>query len=196
MKTQVAHWLRRIMDEETAKMVSSWSVEALDALEISGNAWKDAGFRTYVSLEYPKFDICEPSETWSDDNAALAENAVDLVLAEQVWEHLKYPYRAGKNVLRMLRPGGRFFLSTPFLVRVHGPPDYSDCSRWTAEGMHYFLEECGFDPDGIQTFSWGNRDCAAAHIIKQKWIRFRDGLNLDNDPTYPCVVWAVAKKRS
>jgi len=196
MKKPVKHWLRRVLDDETDKIVASWNVPSLDAVEISGTAWRAAGFQSYASLTYPQFDICEPVESWSDENAKLANETVDVVLAEQVWEHLKYPYRAGRNVLRMLRPGGRFLLTTPFLVRVHGPPAYSDCSRWTAEGMKYFLEECGFDPDGVQTFSWGNKECAAAHITNDMWFGYQKGMNLKNDPTYPCVVWAVATKRT
>lgn len=194
MKKQVNHWLRHTMEQATNEIVASWDVASMDALEISGTAWDSTAFRSYATVDFPRFDICQPSGSWSADYVKFAENAVDVILAEQVWEHLRYPYRAGRNVLKMLRPGGRFLLTTPFLVRVHGPPVYSDCSRWTAEGMQYFLEECGFEPGNIQTFSWGNRECAATHILKRTWLRYREGMKLDNDPTYPCVVWAVATK--
>jgi SAM-dependent methyltransferase len=196
MKKPVKHWLRRVMEDETQKIVASWETSPLDAIEISGKAWSNLGFRSYVSLNYPLFDICAPAEAWSEENAGYAREAADVVFAEQVWEHLLYPYRAGRNVLNMLRPGGRFLLTTPFLVRVHSTKKYSDCSRWTADGMKYFLEECGFDPDGIQTFSWGNKECASAHITNGMWLEYQKGMNLKNDPIYPCVVWAVATKRA
>jgi SAM-dependent methyltransferase len=193
-KKRINHWQRRILDEETEKIVSSWRTSSLDAIEISGSAWEDAGFRSYLSLQYPGFDICEPVEAWSEENRNLALETADVVLAEQVWEHLRYPYRAGKNVMKMLRPGGRFLITTPFLLRIHGIEEYSDCSRWTAEGMKYFLEECGFDPNSIETFSWGNKECVAAHVLNEIWFKYQDGMNLENDPIYPCVVWAVARK--
>ncbi len=196
MKKRVNHWLRRVMEEETDKLVATWGTASLDAIEISGTAWRDAGFRSYVTLAYPEFDIGTPSEDWSEDCAKYAHEAADVILAEQVWEHLRFPYRAGRNVLGMLRPGGRFLLTTPFLVRIHNTRNYSDCTRWSAEGMRYFLEECGFDPDGIQTFSWGNRECAAAHVQNEIWFEYQKGMNLQNNPTYPCVVWAVARKRA
>ena len=61
----------------------------------------------------------------------------DLIIAEQVFEHLKWPYRAAKNVYRMLRPGGSFLITTPFLVRCHEMPD--DCTRWTDTELKNFL---------------------------------------------------------
>lgn len=194
MKRRSKHWLRTTLDEETGKLVAGWDRSNLDAIEISGSAWKGANFRSFVSLSYPEFDICDPQASWSEENARCASGSADVILAEQVWEHLKYPYRAGRNVLNMLRPGGRFLLTTPFLVRVHATKQFPDCSRWTADGMTHFLEECGFDPAGIQTFSWGNKDCAAAHIISSGWLDYQKGMSLANDPIYPCVVWAVATK--
>lgn len=194
MKRRSKHWLRFALDEATDKIVAGWDRSSLDAIEISGTAWQGANFRSYASLSYPEFDICAPQEEWSEEAARFANGSADVILAEQVWEHLKYPYRAGRNVLNMLRPGGRFLLTTPFLVRVHGTKQFSDYSRWTADGMAHLLEECGFDPAGIQAFSWGNKDCAAAHITTPGWLVYQKGMNLANDPTFPCVVWAVATK--
>jgi SAM-dependent methyltransferase len=182
------------MDAETEKLVSSWNASSLNAIEISGTGWNEAGFASYLTLEYPEFDVCAPSDSWPDKIRNLAIGTADLVIAEQVWKHLRFPYRAGQNVLKMLRPGGRFLLTTPFLLRVHGIEDYSDCTRWTAEGMKYFLEECGFDPQSIETYAWGNKECAAAHVQNEIWFEYQQGMNLENDPIYPCVVWAVARK--
>ena len=131
---------------------------------------------------------------WPGDLAASLIESADIVLAEQVWEHLVYPYRATQNVLSILRPGGYFLLSTPFLVRVHHGRNYGDCLRWTEQGMAHFLEECGFRADQIKTGSWGNRACAAAHINEEKWVRFRKGMDLTNEPTFPVQVWALARK--
>ena len=193
-KVRINNWMRVVLDEETEKLVSAWNVSSYDAVEISGTAWKRAGFRNYTSLKYPEFDICQPVELWSEKTRRTAVESADVVLAEQVWEHLRFPYRAAQNVLKILRPGGRFLITTPFLVRIHGIKNYSDCTRWTPEGMRYFLEECGFDPDSIETFSWGNKECAASHVLNEVWLPFQEGMRLENDPTYPCVVWAVARK--
>jgi len=114
----------------------------------------------------------------------------DIIFTEQVFEHLKYPYRAARNVWRMLKPGGLFIITTPFLVKIHGHP--LDCTRWTSMGMKYFLEEAGFDPEATITESWGNRDCVVANF--DRWITFSPGMSLENEADFPVVVWALARK--
>ncbi len=137
------HWMGIVMNTETRKLIDGLKPEHLDALEISGRAWNQPNFfRSYLSADYPEFDVC--SQT--------LDETFDLVIAEQVFEHLLWPYRAGKNVYAMLRPGGWFMISTPFLLRVHNFP--TDCSRWTEVGLKHFLAECGFPLESIQTGSW------------------------------------------
>src|SRR5205823_6255879 len=115
----------------------------------------------------------------------------DLVIAEQVFEHLPWPYRAARNVFKMLKPGGHFLMTTPFLVRLHDMP--LDCTRWSETGIRYFLAECGFDMERIKSSSWGNRACAIANF--KRWEGFRPSRHsLENEPKFPVVVWALAQK--
>ncbi len=176
------HWLRVVMDRETRELVQSLGPQQLDVLEISGETWGHIEqFRTYRYVHYPEFDIC----------ATALDEQFDLIIAEQVWEHLLWPYRAGKNVYEMLRPGGHFLITTPFLVRIHGGW-YSDCTRWTETGMKHFLAECGFDLERIQTGSWGNRACVRANFKRWAWkLPWR---SLRNEPNFPVQVWAFAQK--
>jgi hypothetical protein len=73
---------------------------------------------------------------------------------------------------------------------VHRSP--TDCTRWTAEGLSYFLQECGFDAAGITTDSWGNRACLKANLTTWR----KRGLlgSLANEPDFPLVVWAFAQR--
>jgi len=107
-----------------------------------------------------------------------------------VFEHLKWPYRAGRNVHAMLKPGGHFVISTPFLVRVHRVP--IDCSRWTEDGLSYLLQECGFSSENVVTGSWGNRACLKGNL--KNWRKRGLFGSLNNEPDYPVMVWAFAKK--
>ncbi|MBY0526618.1 MAG: class I SAM-dependent methyltransferase [Gemmataceae bacterium] len=174
-------WCRGVMDQVTEQRMANLHPEALDAMEISGAHWERFGFKSYTSLVYPEFDICQH---------ALPES-YDVVLAEQVFEHLLWPYRAGKNVYQMLRTGGYFLITTPFLIRVHNWP--IDCSRWTKAGLRYFLAECGFSLDHIETGSWGNRACVVANF--ERWMPYRKSRHsLVNEPDFPLVVWALARK--
>jgi hypothetical protein len=89
----------------------------------------------------------------------------------------------------MLKPGGVFLITVPFLVRVHASP--IDCTRWTAEGLYYFLQECGFHPAGITVDQWGNRACVKANFVT--WRKRGPFGSLENEPDFPIVVWAFAR---
>ena len=142
--------------------------------------WKDRTSK-YNSLDYPEFDICKES----------TRERYDIVIADQVLEHVQAPQEAVKNIYKMISPGGYAIVATPFLFRVHARPH--DYQRWTEAGMRELLKEGGFKNEDIQTYSWGNKSCARAHIggpvRDYGWYR-----NLKNDPEYPLMVWAFARK--
>jgi SAM-dependent methyltransferase len=175
-------WMRIVMYRRCFEFVRSLGPERLDALEISaGPQWvREFGFRSYTGTGYPGFDIC--SQTLPQH--------FDLIIADQVFEHLKWPYRAGRNIEAMLRPGGHFLITMPFLVRVHKSP--IDCTRWTEEGLFYFLQECGFAAGAITTGSWGNRACVKGNLTV--WRKRGVFGSLDNEPDFPVAVWAFARK--
>jgi len=177
-------WTRKVADEEVRKLVGPLGPDRLSALEISGRVWKDYGFASYRSTSYPDFDLCR---------APLTET-FDLVIAEHVFEHLLWPYRAGRHVLQMVKPGGHFLMTTPFLYRIHRDPE--DCTRWTTTGIKYFLAECGFPIDRIATGSWGNRECIEATFRRQFRLFNRHLHRVANDPDMPIVVWALAGRES
>lgn len=176
------HWVRVIMNRETMNLLNNLDTADFKVLEISGSAWKNKiPYKSYTNVKYPEFDLCE---------TALKEE-FDLIIAEQVFEHLLWPYRAGKNVYQMLKPGAYFLISTPFLLRVHPSPH--DCSRWTETGLKHLLAECGFPIDEINTGSWGNKDCIKKNL--GKWRNYNPIFHsLKNESFYPAVVWALARK--
>lgn len=177
------HWSRVVMDSQTEMMIKSLDFTRFRTLEISGEKWgKIFDFREYKTLSYPTLDICR----------APLDETFDLIIAEQVWEHLLWPYRATKNVYEMLSKGGYFLLTTPFLLRIHKSP--YDCSRWTETGLKYLLAEAGFPLEHIRTGAWGNRRCIKANF--RRWMPYRSFLHsLQNEPDFPIVVWAIAQKK-
>ena len=170
------------MDREMENFFRSFEPGCRDAFEVSGSKWRDFGFKSYRSVQFPDYDLCkEPA----------AREAFDLVIAEQVLEHVSRPYRAVRNVWEMLRPGGFFAVNTPFLIRVHEDP--ADYCRWTEAGLKQLLVEGGFDESAVRTGSWGNRACVRATLNHwARWIPWKD--SLENEPRFPVVVWAFAKK--
>jgi hypothetical protein len=82
------------MNRETRNLVQALQPPTLKALEISGDKWgKLETFKEYKAVHYPDFDLC----------ASALEETFDLIIAEQVFEHLLCR-RAGRNVYKMLRP--------------------------------------------------------------------------------------------
>jgi len=175
------HWCRYVMNQETKQLVSNLQYKNFDAVEISGSSWKNFGFKTYNSYHYPSFDVCNitPNHT----------NSADIVLVEQVFEHVKNPWRAAENINQMLKTDGYLLITTPFFLKVHGAP--MDYWRWTEHGLAVMLETCGFYIEKID--SWGNRECVSANL--DHWADYQEGLNLQNEKDFPIVVWALARKK-
>jgi SAM-dependent methyltransferase len=175
------HWVRAVMDEDTARMVRALEPPQLHALEISGDKWRHFGFKSYTDVHYPDFDISNPP----------LDRQYDIVIAEQVLEHVLTPFPALRATFNLVKPGGYCLITTPFLIRVHEGPD--DCTRWTETGMKHFMAECGYPMNQIQTGSWGNRACAITNLYR--FVAFRPRFHsLKNDPKFPCSVWALARK--
>jgi len=175
-------WNRVVMNQETKKLIRQIEPEKRTALEISGNQWAKSGFYRYKSVYYPEFDICQ----------TVSQEKYDFIAAEQVFEHLLWPYRAARNVHAMLNPGGYFLITTPFLIKIHEEP--VDCTRWSETGLRYFLAEAGFDMNQMISGSWGNRKAVKANL-HYGWQLYRQGWHsLKNEPKYPLSVWILAKK--
>jgi len=181
-------WARVVMDRVVDQFVlHTLPHRSLRVLEISGmpdSKWREVDFASYRVTTFPDYDVC---------GAPLAEGPWDLIIAEQVLEHVERPWAAVRNVHSMLTPGGYFVVSTPFLIRVHGFP--GDHSRWTEQGLRQLLVEGGFDDANITTNAWGNRACVRANFMNfREWIPWWHSLR--NEPNFPVVVWAFARRAS
>lgn len=174
------HVTRVVAYREIDAMLDRHGTQSLDALEISaGWKWRQRPWRSFTEMNWPEHDICHD----------VLDARFDVIIADNVWEHLLYPYRAARNVRAMLKPGGVFINITPFMIRYHPIP--TDCSRWTQRGMVHFLEECGFDPAKIETGAWGNAAAVRANLFR--WARAGWQRRFDNDERFPVTVWAFAR---
>ncbi|RDV02778.1 class I SAM-dependent methyltransferase [Sphingorhabdus pulchriflava] len=175
------HITRTIAYREIDHWLDGIGADGRDALEISaGWKWRERQWGSFSEMNWPEHDICSEQ----------LDRQFDIIIADNVWEHLLYPYRAARNVHAMLRPGGWFVNITPFLIRYHPIP--TDCSRWTEVGMKHFLEEAGFDPERVVTGSWGNASAVKANL--NRWVRTGWRRSLPNDERFPVTVWAMAQK--
>lgn len=135
----------------------------------------------YRTSSYPAYDVCD---------RPLAYPA-DLIILDNVLEHVIDPKTALANVHASLLPGGHVFIATPFLVRIHPAP--VDLWRWTPQGLRRLLEEAGFEVKTLN--SWGNAECVTASLTG--WPIYEEGVHsLDNEPGLPVMVWALAQRAS
>ena len=183
------HWCRVVMDRETRRLMGEVNFRDMCALEISGVSWREFGFKDYTVAAYPQFDVSK--------HVAVRPGGglFDVVIAEQVMEHVPMPWVAAQSMFRSLNPGGYLLITAPFFIRVHGHPN--DYTRWTESGMVNLLEYGGFARDNIKTGSWGNRACVNANF---KGSVYRGEPydpavhSLENEPDVPLMVWAFARK--
>jgi SAM-dependent methyltransferase len=176
-------WQRIPLNGAVDAHLASLDAAQLRAAEISGDTHAGRGWREYTSLMYPDFDICAP----------VAEpGRFDVVICEQVLEHVPDPFQAAGNLRELCAPGGRVIVSTPFLIRIHELPmfDMRDYWRFTPRGLRTLLERSGLEVDEVA--SWGNRDCVTGNL--DRWPAYRWWHSLRNEPDLPVQVWAFAHR--
>ena len=101
------NWNRVELYKFSNQFLNTLDTANLDVLEISsGNYYKDNyKFNSYTEANFPEFDVCKDT----------LEDKYDLIIADQVFEHLLHPYSATKNVFSMLKPEEFFLFQPPFL---------------------------------------------------------------------------------
>lgn len=177
------HWQRIRLNESVDAFLRGLGPERLSAAEISGSFHAARPWRSYVSLDFPEFDLCAP----------LGEHERhDVVICEQVLEHVDDPFGAAANLRALCEPGGHVVVSTPFLIKVHELPEYGmrDYWRFTPRGLRTLLEAAGLTVE--QVGEWGNRDCVIGNL--ERWPAYRRRHSLRNEPEIPVQVWAFARR--
>ncbi len=72
-----------------------------------------------------------------------ADGSVDAIHSEAVLEHLQDPASAAREMFRVMKPGGKAFVCTPFLQAYHGSPDHYQ--NFTISGHRKLFEAQGFE---------------------------------------------------
>ena len=175
-------WQRVVLNAAVERHLRSLDPPSKDAAEISGSAQAGLGWRSFTDLSYPAFDLCAPPAT---------HDTYDVVVCEQVLEHVVDPCAAVRTLRALCRPGGHVVVSTPFLIRVHELPAYGmpDFWRFTPRGLRRLLEHAGLVVDEVG--SWGNRRVVAGNL--DRWPAYRPWMALRNEDDMPVQVWAFAR---
>jgi SAM-dependent methyltransferase len=73
----------------------------------------------YEIVDYPTTDILGIAE-----ELPFEDNSFDGVLSIAVLEHVRDPFRAAREIGRVLKPGGRLICAAPFLQPLHAFPNH------------------------------------------------------------------------
>jgi len=143
-----------------------------------------------VEVEYPEVDM---------QNLPFEEAEFDVVISDQVLEHLPNPKRAIEESFRVLRPGGIAIHTTCFLNPIHeAPGDYCRLSKEALSAL------CPPNVEAIHIGSWGNRIVLGLLLLRDgfRFIQipprsgFRRWLATYNESKYPIVTWLIARKKA
>ena len=77
-----------------------------------------------------------------DSKTTLSDNYADIILSNQVLEHVDSPAGYLQEALRILKPGGSIILTTHGYWYYHPTPN--DYWRWTSAGLKKIVEQEGY----------------------------------------------------
>ncbi len=147
----------------------------------------------YIGLDFEVNPIHnnKPNITWQNGQIPLADNSVDCAICTEVLEHCPEPDAVLLEISRVLKPGGLFFFTVPFLWPLHEVP--YDHYRYTPFALQRHLEQTGFNQ--IELKAMGGWDASLAQMLGL-WLRRRP-MNrwLRAGLSYLCwpIVWLLAQ---
>ncbi|WP_299123554.1 class I SAM-dependent methyltransferase [uncultured Winogradskyella sp.] len=101
---------------------------------------KYVGLDIETALIYDK--KVKPDCTWDGVTMPFDDESFDCAFGTEVLEHCAEPEVVLSEVYRILKPGGIFFFTVPFLWNLHEVPN--DEYRYTPFSLERHLNKCGF----------------------------------------------------
>jgi len=177
---QVEHWIDLSWNQNKS---------APHVVEFGGSNGAIASFFRFAQYEvapdFPEVDI--------QDLQAYSDAFCDVVVLDQILEHVPDPGRAVSEIHRILKSGGVCICITPFLVKLHGYPE--DYHRFTNRGLAQLFRHFS----DVTIRGWGNR-CTLEMFHRYGWLSARNAqriLNvaLWNETEWPIeyLTWAVKR---
>ena len=96
---------------------------------------------TSADVPYSPHDTSDVDVMASADSLPFADEAFDCVICTEVLEHCARPQETMAQIHRVLKAGGRVFLTTPFLRPLHEMPH--DYFRYTPSAIHHLATSAG-----------------------------------------------------
>lgn len=116
------------------------------------------GLDIEASLDY---DGVKADVLWNGEVMPFENNSFEIVISTEVLEHVPEPEKYLAEVLRVLKPGGFFFFTVPFLMSLHEVPH--DYYRYTPYALNRIFKKLGFE--NIEIKAMGGYNAAVAQML-------------------------------
>ncbi len=120
----------------------------------------------YIGIDFEKafnaeYAMVKPDLFWDGITIPLEDDSVETVLATELLEHCANPESILKEVFRVLKSGGNFIFTVPFIWNIHLAP--YDEYRYTPFSLKRFLENSRFT--NIELEALGFWDASLAQML-------------------------------
>ena len=99
--------------------------------------------REYVGLDMAYGPGVDVVGDLSQDLCGLKEQHYSLIICCSVLEHVEKPWLMARNISRLTSPGGRVYMSVPWVWRYHAYPD--DYFRFSWRGIETLFDELSWE---------------------------------------------------
>jgi SAM-dependent methyltransferase len=89
----------------------------------------------------------------------IPDNKFDAIVCTEVIEHVSNPFSVAEELYRIVKPGGKIYISTPLNFRIHGP--LPDNWRFTIHGLKTLFSK--FKIIKVEEVDTDNRDLMPIH---------------------------------
>jgi len=125
-----------------------------------------SGVQQYIGLDIPGNVYSPPDVYWDGMTMPFRQSSIDCAIATEVLEHVPHPEVAMTEICRVLKPGGLFFFTVPFLWPLHDVPN--DEYRYTPFALQRHLTEAGFGQISLRALGGWNASLAQMIAL---WVR-------------------------
>lgn len=129
---------------------------------------KNSDVATYTTVDLDGELYASPDIVWDGNTLPLETDSADCVLLIEVLEHCPRPDKVVAEVQRILKPGGKLFLTVPYLWPLHDVPH--DMQRFTPWSLESILDANSLHTMHIRAL--GGYEAALAQMIGL-WVRRR-----------------------
>ena len=145
--------LRNLEYENLARLSLDGEVLDLGGSRKSGYHEKIGGTHTYTVVNYGEMHGGQDLNFNIEEAFPLPDSSYDHVISMNVLEHIFNYHNVFKETARVLKSGGYFVSTVPFMHHIHGSPD--DYHRYTESTYRKLADMYGFEVVEMKVLGYG-----------------------------------------